>query len=135
MPLSGDEERTLKRLLDRRGVNLPAAQAERDRERAREQRLEEERNKVARAEERRNNRLAELKIDLDVVASEIFAIAPSGVAFRHVSERLQALGKLIPTQSYFGTQYDTMDRNMIRLLAEDGLDAYVAKSGNVCLHR
>ncbi len=124
VPLSETEQFQLNRLLDKRSQTLPEAQAQRDRERDQERKLRARQDRLAAEEQRLARRLAALHVDLDVVSAEIFRIAPSGVSFRHVSEKLQAFGELIKTQSYFGTRFDTMDRAQIQLLAEIGLAMY-----------
>jgi hypothetical protein len=70
------------------------------------------------------SRLAELHVDIDVVSAEIFKLAPSGVAFRFVNEGLQKLGKLAPTQSFFNTRSDNLDRDQLMLLAQVALEMY-----------
>jgi hypothetical protein len=123
-PLSESEEYQLRRLLDRRSQSLPEAQAQRDRERERERRLEEKRDRLAAAEAKLSKRIAELRIDIDTVSAEIFKIAPSGVAFRHVAGKLQEFGDRAPSFSYFNTQADTLDRDQLMLLAEIALAVF-----------
>ena len=127
-PLTEAEQYQLNRLLDRRAESLPEAQARREKERARERRLQEKRDKMAAEEARLSKRLAELRVDLDVVSAEIFQLASSGVAFRSVNEQLQKLATLVPTQSFFNTRYDTFDRSQIKLLGEIALSMYEAEA-------
>lgn len=127
-PLSEDEEYQLKHLLDRRSQSLPEAQAARDRERDREARLRAQQDNLAAEEARLARRLAQLRIDIDVVSSEIFKIAPSGVDFRHVNGRLQQLNTLVPTQSFFNSPADNLDRDQLMLLAENALSAFEAST-------
>ena len=75
-PLTESEEYQLKRLLDRGGQSLPEAQAQRDRERELEAKLQARRDKLAAEEARLSKRLAELHVDIDTVSAEIFKIAP-----------------------------------------------------------
>jgi hypothetical protein len=49
-------------------------------------------------------------------------------AFRFVNERLQQLGTLAPTQSFFNTPFDTLDRKQIQLLGEIALSAFEAST-------
>ena len=121
MPLTATEEAQLMRLLDRSGQSLSEAQARHDKERAKERKLQAKRDKLAAEESRLSKRLAELRIDLDVVSGEIYKLAPSGVAFRFVNERLQQLAEIAPKQSYFNTPHDTLDREQLKLLGEIGL--------------
>ena len=123
-PLSESEEFQLRQLLDRRSQSLPEAQAQRDRERAQEQKLRARQDKLAAEEARLSKRLAELRVDIDVVSAEIYKIAPHATAFRHVSQRLQEFGEIIPTQSYFNTAHDNMDRNQLMLLGEIALSMF-----------
>ena len=123
-PLSELEEHTLRMLLDRSGQSLAAAEAQRTKERELEAKLRARQDKLAVEEARLAKRLAQLHVDLDVVSAEIYRLAPSGVSFRFVNERLQQLGTLVPKQSYFNTQFDTMDRDQLLLLAEIGLAMY-----------
>jgi hypothetical protein len=101
-PLSETEARTLQFLLDKRSQSLPEAQAQRDRDRERERKLQAQLDKKAALEARYSKRVAELRIDCDVISAEIHKISPSGVAWRFVDEGLQKLAKLAPTQSFFG---------------------------------
>ena len=123
-PLTELEEYQLKRLLDRKSANLPEELAKRDRERAKEAKLQAKRDRMAAAEARLSKRLAELRIDIDVVSAEIYKIAPSSLAYRHVRERLEAFGDLVKTQSFFNTPHDTIDREHLMLLGELALDAF-----------
>jgi hypothetical protein len=127
-PLTESEEYQLKRLLDRGGQSLPEAQAQRDRERELEAKLQARRDKLAAEEARLSKRLAELHVDIDTVSAEIFKIAPSGIAFRTVSKQLAELGELAPKQSFFNTPFDTLSRDQIQLLAEIGLSLFEAGS-------
>jgi hypothetical protein len=124
-PLSESEEFQLRSLLDKRSQSLPEAQAVRDRERDQERKLREKSDRLAAEEQKLSRRLAELRVDLDCVSAEIYKLAASGVAFRHVSERLMQLGDLIPQQSYFNSSRDSMNREAIQLLAEIGLALYL----------
>jgi hypothetical protein len=127
-PLSESEQYQLQQLLDRSGQSLAAAEAQRTKERELEAKLRARQDKLAAEEARLSKRLAELRVDIDCVSAEIYRLAPSGVAFRHVNERLQQLGTLVPKQSYFNTQFDTMDREAIQLLAEIGLSLFEAST-------
>ena len=123
-PLSESEEHQLRSLLDRSGQSLAAAEAQRARERDQERRLRARQDKLAAEEARLSKRLAELRVDIDTVTAEIYKIAPSGVAYRHVAGRLQEFGAIIPTQSYFNTSHDNMDRKQLMLLGEIALSLY-----------
>jgi hypothetical protein len=68
--------------------------------------------------------LAQLHVDLDVVAGEIYRLAPSGVSFRHVAGKLQEFGAIIPTQSYFNSARDNMGREQLMLLGELALSMF-----------
>lgn len=125
-PLSKSEQYQLRSLLDRSGQSLAEAEAQRDRERDQERRLREKSDRLAAQEAKLSRRLAELRVDLDVCTAELYRTAPSGVAFRHVSQRLEQLAELVPKQSYFNSQFDTMDRAQIQLLAEIGLSLFEA---------
>jgi hypothetical protein len=120
-PLSESEEFQLKRLLDRRSQSLPEAQAQRDRERVEEARLRARQDKLAAEEARLARRLAQLHVDLDVVSSKLYQLAPSGIAFRTVNEQLKKLAELAPTQSFFNSRFDSLDQDQLMLLAEIGL--------------
>ena len=124
LPLSETEQHQLRRLLDRSGTSLAAAQEARDKERAEERRLRARQDKLAAEEGRLARRLAQLHVDIDTVSAQLFQLAPSGVAFRSVNEQLQKLGTLVPTQSFFNSRFDTLDQKQIRLLAEIGLAMY-----------
>jgi uncharacterized protein (DUF4415 family) len=123
-PLTESEEHTLRSLLDRSGQSLAAAEAQRARERDQERRLREKSDRLAAREAKLSKRLAELRIDIDVVSSQIYQIAPHATAFRHVSQRLQEFAELVPTQSYFNSQHDTVDRNFLMLLGEIALSMH-----------
>jgi hypothetical protein len=123
-PLSESEEYQLRQLLDRSGQSLAAAEAQRARERDQERRLREKSDRLAAREAKLSKRLAELRIDIDVVSSQIYQIAPHATAFRHVSQRLQEFAELVPTQSYFNSQHDTVDRNFLMLLGELALSMF-----------
>jgi hypothetical protein len=123
-PLSESEEFQLKRLLDRRSQSLPEAQAQRDRERVEEARLRARQDKLAAEEARLARRLAQLHVDLDVVSSKLYQLAPSGIAFRTVNEQLQKLADLVPSQSFFNSRFDSLDQNQIMLLAEIALSIF-----------
>ena len=84
---------------------------------------EEKSDRLAAEEQRLSRRLAQLHVDIDCVSAEIFRIAPSGVAFRDVSEKLQAFGELVKTHGYFNTRHD-ISREQIQLIAEIGLAMY-----------
>jgi hypothetical protein len=117
-PLTESEQFQLNRLLARLGESQPEALQRRDKEVALERRLQAKRDKLAAEEARLSKRLAELRIDIDTVSAEIYKIAPSGVAHRHVASRLQEYGDLVTKQSFFNSPADTLDRNQIQLLAE-----------------
>ena len=123
-PLSESEEYQLRALLDRSGRSLAEAQAARDRERDRERKLRERSDRLAAREAALSRRLAELRIDLDVVTSQLYQLAPSGVSFRFASEGLRKFGETIPTQSYFSSQHDTVDRDFLMLLGEIALSLH-----------
>ena len=126
MPLTEQEQFTLRRLLDKRSQTLPEAQQERDRERDREARLQAKQAKLVAEEQKLSRRLAQLHVDIDCVSAELFRLAPSGVSFRFVNERLQQLNTLVPTQSFFNTRFDNLDQKQIQLLAEIGLATFEA---------
>jgi hypothetical protein len=117
-PLPESEEFQIKRLLDRRSQSLPEAQAHRDKERVQEARLQARRDKLAAEEARLSKRLAELRVDIDCVSAEIYKLAPSGVAFRHVAGKLKEFGERAPSLSFFNTPADNLDRDQLMLLAE-----------------
>ena len=123
-PLSEVEEHTLRSLLDRRSQTLPEAQAARDKERALERKLREKSDRLAAREAALSRRLAELRIDLDVVTGQLYQLASSGTAFRFANEGLQKLAEIIPTQSYFNTSHDTMDRDALMLIGQIALSLH-----------
>lgn len=123
-PLSQSEEFQLRQLLDRSGTSLAAAQEARDKERDQERRLRARQDKLAAEEARLSKRLAELRVDLDVVTAEIYKIAPSGVAFRHVAGKLQEFGDRVPGLSFFNTPVDNLDRKQLLLLGEIALSLH-----------
>jgi hypothetical protein len=123
-PLTESEEHTLRSLLDRSGQSLAAAEAQRTKERELEAKLRARQDKLAAEEARLSKRLAELRVDIDVVTAEIYKIAPSGVAFRHVADRLQEFGAVVPKQSYFNSAQDNMTRDQLMLLGEIALNMY-----------
>ena len=82
----------------------------------------------AAAEAKYSKRVAELRIDCDVISAEIHKISPSGVAWRFVDEGLQKLAKLAPTQTFFGTRIDSLDRDALMLFAEIGLAVFEASA-------
>ena len=123
-PLSESEEFQLKSLLDRRAESLPEAQARRDRERTQARKLQAKSDRLAAEEARLAKRLAQLHIDIDTVSAKLFQLSSSGVAFRSVSEQLQKLAQLVPTQSFFNSRFDTLDSKTIQLLGELALEMY-----------
>ena len=125
-PLSESEQYQLQQLLDRSGQSLAAAQEQRDRERDQERRLRARQDKLAREEARLSKRLAELRIDIDTVTAELYRTAPSGVAFRFANAGLQKLAEIIPTQSYFNTSHDTMDRAALLRIGQIALSLHEA---------
>ena len=128
MPLTESELFQLNRLLDKRRQSLPEAQAQRDRERDRERKLREKSDRLAAEEARLARRLAQLHVDIDTISGQLYQIAPHATAFRHVNERLQQLGTLVPKQSFFNTRFDTLDQNQIQLFAEIGLSLFEAST-------
>lgn len=127
-PLSETEQRTLQFLLDRSGQSMAEAEAERSKERERERKLRAQLDRKAALEARWAKRLASLHVDLDVISAKLFQSAPSGIAFRTVNEQLQKLADLVPTQSFFNSQFDTFDQSQIMLLAEIGLAVFEASA-------
>jgi hypothetical protein len=123
-PLSESEQFQLNRLLARTGESLSGARQRREEELALERKLQAKRDRLANAEAKLSKRLAELRIDIDTVSAEIYKIAPSGVAYRHVASRLQEFGDRLPSFSYFNTQADTLDRSQLMLLAEIALSIF-----------
>jgi hypothetical protein len=126
--LDPSEEMTLRRLLDKRALSEPEALAARAKERERERKLQAQLDRKAALEAKWSKRVAELRIDCDVISAEIHKTSPSGVAWRFVDEGLQKLAKLAPTQSFFGTRSDTLNRDQIMLLAEIGLAVFEAST-------
>ena len=126
--MSESEEYQLRSLLDRSGQSLAAAEAQRTKERELEAKLREKSDRLAAREAKLSKRLAELRIDIDVVSSQIYQIAPHATAFRHVSQRLQEYGERVPSLPWFNTAADNLDRDQLMLLAEIGLSMYEAAS-------
>jgi uncharacterized protein (DUF4415 family) len=124
MPLSETETFQLNRLLDRSGQSLAAAEAARAKERDQEARLRARQDRLAAQEAKLSKRLAELRIDIDVVSGQLYQIAPSGVAYRHVAGKLQEFGDRVPSLSFFNTSHDNMDRKQLMLLGELALEMY-----------
>ena len=122
--LDPSEEMTLRRLLDKRALSEPEALAARAKDRERERRLQAKLDRKAAAEAKYSKRVAELRIDCDVISAEIHQTAPSGVSWRFVDEGLQKLAKLAPAQSFFGTRSDNLDRDALMLFAEIGLAVF-----------
>jgi hypothetical protein len=117
-PLSESEQFHLNRLLARLGENQSEALQRREKERDLEAKLQARRDKLAAEEARLSKRLAELRVDIDCVSAEIYKIAPSGVAYRHVASRLNEFRDLAQKQSFFNSPADTLDRSHLQLLAE-----------------
>jgi hypothetical protein len=127
-PLSETEARTLRFLLDKSAQSQPEALEQRAKERALERKLRAKREAMAREEGRRSEELATLRINIDTVSAKIHELAPSGVAWRFVDEGLQKLATLAPSQGFFGTRSDNLDRDQIMLLAEIGLAVFEAST-------
>jgi hypothetical protein len=117
-PLSESEQFQLNRLLARTGENLAEATRRREKELALQAKLQAKRDKLAAEEAALSRRLSELRIDIDCVSAEIHKIAPSGISWRFVNDRLQQFGDLVTKQSFFGTRSDNLDRDQIQLLGE-----------------